>query len=331
MQLQTQHGAITSAGGQTRSPTTSIRTPHSQRRSITSKNSNEERQHGLRRARWTVAGASTTLPPQHLSPHPGDSPPPFAPSKHAFPSFTELHLPPSLTELTTFNSGLVLVTGASGSGKSTTLAALIDHINRNRATHIITIEDPIEYEHRDDKSLIHQREVGANVISFSQGLRAALRENPDVILLGEMRDLDTISAALTAAETGHLVFSTLHTGAATSAINRIVDVFPGHQQAHIRGQLSSSLRAVISQQLLPTAGGSGRVPALEKLLVTSAVANSIREGHEHHMRSSMQTGVEEGMITLERSLASLECRGLITRDTAYRYAHDREALGKLIE
>jgi twitching motility protein PilT len=253
------------------------------------------------------------------------------PIRNRIPSFTELNLPRDLQALGAYASGLVLVTGASGSGKSTTLAAVVDHINRTAARHIITIEDPIEFEHENDKSLIHQREVGESVESFSSGLRDALRENPDVILLGEMRDLATISAALTAAETGHLVLSTLHTGSATSAMNRIVDVFPGHQQTHIRTQLASSLRAVVSQRLVPSIRHNERLPALEKLIVTPAVANTIREGKEHHMRSAMQTGAEEGMVTLERSLAALECRGQISRETAFRHAHDQQALQKLFE
>lgn len=253
------------------------------------------------------------------------------PIRTDIPTLNSLHLPPNLTELCSYASGLVLVTGASGSGKSTTLAALVDYLNQTKPRHIITIEDPIEFEHHDAKSLVHQREVGASVESFSSGLRSALRENPDVILLGEMRDLATISAALTAAETGHLVLSTLHTGSATSAINRIVDVFPGHQQPHVRVQLAASLRAVLSQRLVPSADGRSRYPALEKLLVTPAVANSIRDGQEHHMRSAMQTGASEGMITLERSLATLECRGHITREAALRYAQDQEALKKLLE
>ncbi len=255
----------------------------------------------------------------------------FRPIRALIPSLPELHLPGDLLELCSHSSGLVLVTGASGSGKSTTLAALVDHINQTMARHIITIEDPIEFEHRDDNSLVHQREVGTDLESFSAGLRAALRENPDVILLGEMRDLDTISAALTAAETGHLVLSTLHTGNATAAVNRIVDVFPGHQQAHVRVQLAASLRAVVAQRLVPAADHSGRLPVLEKLIVTPAVANGIRDGHEHHMRSAMQTGAEEGMITLERSLASLVRNGQISRDTAYRYADDQQALHKLLD
>jgi twitching motility protein PilT len=245
-------------------------------------------------------------------------------------SLAELSLPDDLSQLVSFPSGLVLLTGVSGSGKSTTLAALIDHLNRTRPRHVITIEDPIEYEHRDIQCLIHQREVGTNVESFAAGLRAALRENPDVILLGELRDLDTISAALTAAETGHLVLGTLHSGSATSAVNRIVDVFPGHQQPHVRVQLALSLRAVVSQRLVPTRG-KGLVPAVEKLMVTPAVANGIREGHDHSMRNAMLTGGEDGMVTLERSLATMVRERVIDRDTACRHAADLKALQNLLD
>jgi twitching motility protein PilT len=241
------------------------------------------------------------------------------------PQLAELSLPDDLYQLATFPNGLVLVTGTAGSGKSTTLAAFVDHLNRTRPRHIITIEDPIEYEHREIQCMIHQREVGSNVESFATGLRAALRESPDVILLGELRDLDTISAALTAAETGHLVLATLHSGSASTAVNRIVDVFPGHQQAHVRTQLALSLRAVLSQRLIPARAG-GLVPAIEKLLVTPAVANGIREGQDHFMRNAMLTGVEDGMITLERSLATLVRERLIDRETAIRTANDPKAL-----
>lgn len=251
------------------------------------------------------------------------------PIRQRIPPLAELSLPGDLLELASFPSGLVLVTGASGSGKSTTLAALVDHINRTRSSHIITIEDPVEYEHRDIRCLIHQREVGTHVESFSSGLRAALRENPDVILLGELRDLATISAALTAAETGHLVLGTLHSGSATSAVSRIVDVFPGHQQPLIRVQLSASLRAVVSQRLVPTRNKK-LVPAVEKLLVTPAVANGIREGHDHYMRNAMLTGGEDGMITLERSLANLVRERVIDRETAFRHAWDQKALENLL-
>ena len=252
------------------------------------------------------------------------------PIRRRAPQLAELFLPDDLHQLVQFPSGLVLVTGVSGSGKSTTLAGLVDHLNRTRPKHVITIEDPIEYEHREMQCLIHQREVGGNVACFATGLRAALRESPDVILLGEMRDLDTISAALTAAETGHLVLSTLHAAGASTAVNRMVDVYPGHQQAHVRAQLALSLRAVVSQRLVPSLAG-GLVPAVERLLVTPAVANSIREGQDHFMRNAMLTGGDGGMITLERSLASLVRERLIDRETAMRTANDPDVLRHLLE
>jgi twitching motility protein PilT len=251
------------------------------------------------------------------------------PIRTKVPPLAELGLPESLLELIAHPHGLVLVTGTSGSGKSTTLAALVDHLNRTAAKHVITIEDPVEYAHAGHQCLIHQREVGADVESFSAGLHAALRENPDVILLGELRDLATISAALTAAETGHLVLATLHSGTASSAVNRIVDVFPGHQQPHIRVQLAASLRAVISQRLVPARGGR-RIPVIEKLVVTPAVASGIRDSQDHHIRTAMLTGAEQGMITLERSLAGLVRKGLIDRDAAQRHAMDRQALEHLL-
>lgn len=252
------------------------------------------------------------------------------PIRQRLPTMAELGLPESLLDLVSYPGGLVLVTGTSGSGKSTTLATLVDHLNHTRARHVITIEDPVEFQHREVQCLIHQREVGADVESFSSGLRAALRENPDVILLGELRDLETISAALTAAETGHLVLGTLHSGSASSAVNRIVDVFPGHQQQHIRVQLASSLRAVLSQRLVPTRS-KGLVPVLEKLVVTPAVATGIREGHDHYIRNAMLTGTEEGMVTLERSLANLVRKGSIDVETATRHAIDLKALQHLLE
>lgn len=252
------------------------------------------------------------------------------PIRERLPTLAELNLPESLLDLVSFTGGLVLVTGTSGSGKSTTLSALIDHLNRTQARHVITIEDPIEYQHREIQCLIHQREVGSDVESFSSGLRAALRENPDVILLGELRDLDTITAALTAAETGHLVLGTLHSGSASSAVSRLVDVFPGHQQQLIRIQLASSLKAVVSQRLVPTRN-KGVIPAIEKLVVTPAVATGIREAQDHYLRNAMLTGGEAGMITLERSLANLVRKGVIGVETATRYAVDQQALSHQLE
>ncbi|WP_343225961.1 PilT/PilU family type 4a pilus ATPase [Luteolibacter marinus] len=279
--------------------------------------------------RWELSGGSRRFR-INVFRHMGGLAAAIRPIRTRIPSLAQLSLPADLLELASFPSGLVLVTGASGSGKSTTLAALVDHINRSRPAHVITIEDPVEFEHREDRCLIHQREVGTNVESFSAGLHAALRENPDVILLGELRDLATISAALTAAETGHLVLGTLHSGSATSAVSRIIDVFPGHQQPNIRVQLASSLRAVVSQRLVP-ARSKKLVPAIEKLLVTPAVANGIREGHDHYMRNAMLTGGEDGMITLERSLAGLLRDRIIDRETAMRFAWDQKALLHLIE
>lgn len=244
-------------------------------------------------------------------------------------SLKELNLPEELREICAYPNGLVLVTGAAGAGKSSTLAALIDHINRNRACHIITLEDPIELEHADRRAMIHQRELGRHMDSFSGGLIAALRESPDVILLGEMRDLSTVSAALTAAETGHLVLSTLHTGDAVSAIDRIIDVFPGHRQSQIRRQLASVLRTVLTQVLVPSPSPPGRVPAVEKLVVTSGAACHIREGRNHQIAGLMQAGGAEGMITLERSLAGLVADKKVTLKTALGYAKDPEGLKKL--
>jgi twitching motility protein PilT len=280
-------------------------------------------------ARWELSGGSRRFR-INVFRHRDGVAAALRPIRQKIPPLADLGLPEDLLDLVSFPNGLVLVSGTSGSGKSTTLAALVDHLNRSRPRHVITIEDPVEYEHRDNQCLIHQREVGADVESFSTGLRAALRENPDVILLGELRDLDTISAALTAAETGHLVFGTLHSGTASSAVNRIVDVFPGHQQPHIRVQLALSLRAVVSQRLIPTKARK-LVPAIEKLVVTPAVATGIREGQDHYVRTAMLTGVEEGMVTLERSLASLVRKGIIDRETAVRHAMDPKALQHLLE
>jgi twitching motility protein PilT len=224
----------------------------------------------------------------------------------------ELGIPATLHQLAEKPRGLVLVTGPTGSGKSTTLAAIIDEINRNRSEHILTIEDPIEFLHRHKRCIVNQREIGPDATSFGEALRAALRQDPDVILVGEMRDLETISTALTAAETGHLVFGTLHTQSAPSTIDRIIDVFPAEQQEQIRIQIASSLQGVVTQALIPTADGMGRVPALEVLLPDDAVRNLIRQGKVEQVYSVMQTNTSRGMQTMEQSLADLIQRGVIT-------------------
>lgn len=245
-------------------------------------------------------------------------------------SLAELGLPTDLKSLAEYPDGLVLMVGPTGSGKSSTLAALIDHLNHTRAGHVVTLEDPIEYEYEHGRCLIHQRELGRHVESFAAGLRAALREGPDVILVGEMRDPETIAAALTAAETGHLVLSTLHSGGAPMAIDRIVDAFPPHQQGQVRLQLASVLRAIVTQLLLPSQRPGRLVPAIEKTVVTHAVAHAIREGRGHHIVSQIQTGRDEGMITLERSLADLVRRGEIARETARTAARSPEILRELL-
>jgi twitching motility protein PilT len=223
----------------------------------------------------------------------------------------ELGIPSSLHELAEKPRGLVLVTGPTGSGKSTTLAALIDEINRNRSEHILTIEDPIEFLHRHKRCIVNQREIGPDATSFADALRAALRQDPDVILVGEMRDLETIATALTAAETGHLVFGTLHTQSAPSTIDRIIDVFAAEQQEQIRIQIANSLQGVVTQALLPTADGAGRVPALEILLPDDAVRNLIRQGKVEQIYSVMQTNTGRGMQTMEQSLADLILRRVV--------------------
>ena len=225
-------------------------------------------------------------------------------------------MPKSLYDLCQKPRGLVLVTGPTGSGKSTTLSALIDEINRTRADHIITIEDPIEFLHKHKRCVVNQRELGPDATSFADALRGALRQDPDVILLGEMRDLETISTALTAAETGHLVFATLHTQDASSTVDRLIDVFPAAQQGQIRTQIATSLQGVVTQTLLPTADGKGRVPAVEILFPDDAVRNLIRQAKVEQVYSIMQTGTSRGMMTLEQSLAELVLRGVITQDIA---------------
>jgi twitching motility protein PilT len=223
----------------------------------------------------------------------------------------ELGIPSSLHQLAEKPRGLVLVTGPTGSGKSTTLAALIDEINRNRSEHILTVEDPIEFLHRHKRCIVNQREIGPDATSFAEALRAALRQDPDVILVGEMRDLETIATALTAAETGHLVFGTLHTQSAPSTIDRIIDVFPAEQQEQVRIQIASSLQGVVTQALLPTADGKGRVPALEILLPDDAVRNLVRQGKVEQIYSVMQTNTGRGMQTMEQSLADLIQRRVV--------------------
>lgn len=236
------------------------------------------------------------------------------------PTFEQLGLPPIVKEIAERPRGLVLVTGPTGSGKSTTLAAMIDHINSTRAEHILTIEDPIEFVHTSKRSVIHQRELGQDTRSFNNALRAALREDPDVILVGEMRDLETIGLALTASETGHLVFGTLHTSSASSTVDRIVDVFPPSQQQQIRIQLSNSLVAVFSQTLLPKiapdGSKAGRVMAQEIMIVTPAISNLVREGKTAQIYSSIQTGGNYKMQTLEMALRELYVQNLITYEDA---------------
>ncbi|MGB9814082.1 MAG: type IV pilus twitching motility protein PilT [Thermovenabulum sp.] len=238
------------------------------------------------------------------------------------PSFEELQIPPILKKFALLEKGLIIVTGPTGSGKSTTLAAIIDFINSQKNCHIVTIEDPIEYLHRHNKSIIHQREVGEDTKSFDRALISALREDPDVIMIGEMRDLNTMASAITAAETGHLVMSTLHTSSAIGAIERIVDIFPPHQQNQIRVQLSDILACVIAQRLLPRADGKGRIAAFEILVATPAVKNLIREGKTHQLLSAMQTGAKFGMQTMEQSLQKLLEGGLISKEVFENYLRE---------
>ncbi len=243
----------------------------------------------------------------------------------------ELGLPASLRQFAELPRGLVVVTGPTGSGKSTTLAAVIDEINRTRTDHIITIEDPIEFLHRHKRCVVNQREVGTDTKGFAEALRAALRQDPDVILLGEMRDLETISTALTAAETGHLVFGTLHTQSATGTIARIIDVFPAAQQDQIRAMIAGSLQGVVTQTLLPTIDGRGRVAALEILQPDDAIRNLIRQGKVEQIYSYMQTGSRNGMQTLEQSLAELILRGIVSSDDAIAVSSRRSELIALVQ
>lgn len=246
------------------------------------------------------------------------------------PSISSLGHPNVVKELALEKRGLILVTGPAGSGKSTTLAAMVNEINENKAAHIITLEDPIEFLHKHDKSIIEQREIGKDSRNYNSALKAVLREDPDVILIGELRDMDTISVALTAAETGHLVLSSLHTVGVAKSINRIVDVFPPHQQQQVRVQLAAVLNGIISQQLLSTADNSERVCALEILKTTSAIQNMIREGKTYQIESSIQTGAKYGMKTMDMSLAELYKKKIITQEDALNSAVDREMLLRLI-
>lgn len=241
----------------------------------------------------------------------------------------QLGLPPIINTFADYPRGLVLVTGPTGSGKSTTLAALVDKINESRPTHIITIEDPIEFTHKSKKAVVVQREVHYDTYSFSAALRSSLRQDPDVVLIGEMRDLETISAAITIAETGHLVFATLHTNSASQSVDRMIDVFPPHQQPQIRAQLANILMAICSQRLIPSIGG-GRVAAAEVLVATPAVRNIIREGKSHQLEAVIQTGAEHGMQSMDKTLVQLIHNGTITYEEARNYAVDLEELDRMM-
>ncbi|MFV0441780.1 MAG: type IV pilus twitching motility protein PilT [Lachnospirales bacterium] len=244
------------------------------------------------------------------------------------PELKALGLPDVIEDLCKKRRGLVLITGPTGSGKSTTLASMIDYINCSRSEHIITIEDPVEYIHKHKKSIIDQREIGSDSKSFANALRASLREDPDIILVGEMRDLETISTAITAAETGHLVLGTLHTIGAAKTIDRIIDVFEPHQQPQVRTQLASVLEAVVSQQLLPRASGNGRVGAFEIMLTSTAVKSLVRESKTHQIQNVIQTSAEIGMISMDNYLKNIYNKNLITIEDAMKYAVNPDALMK---
>jgi len=246
------------------------------------------------------------------------------------PTFEQLRLPPILREITKRSSGLILVTGPTGSGKSTTLACMINSINEERNCHIVTIEDPIEYLHKHKQSMVNQRELGSDTDSFENALRAVLREDPDVILVGEMRDLETITAALTLAETGHLVLATLHTRSAPQTIERIIDVFPAHQQEQIRVQLSNSLEAVVAQQLLPMLGG-GRIVAIELMVAVPAIRNLIREAKAYQIYSVIETNAQLGMKTMDKALAELYRMGMVSYEEAAARAMDRDNFRKFVK
>ena len=241
------------------------------------------------------------------------------------PPLDKLGLPECINNLTDYHKGLILVTGPTGSGKSTTLASIIDKINETKAGHIITIENPVEFVHNKKKCLVNQREVGPSTHSFSDALRDALREDPDYILVGEMRDLETISLAITAAETGHLVFGTLHTTSAPKTVDRIIDAFPVGQQNQIKTMLSESLQAIVAQTLLKRKDGKGRIPAAEILIANHGIRNLIREGKTYQIPSMIQTGKKEGMQSLDQSLKDLMIKGAISREDAYKYAVEKHA------
>jgi twitching motility protein PilT len=247
--------------------------------------------------------------------------------REEIPVLEQLSLPPAVAPLTDLHKGIVLITGETGSGKSTTLAALLDSINHRYYHHIVTLEDPVEYLYKPDKCAINQREVGKDTVSFAAGLRASLREDPDVILIGEMRDRETIETAITAAETGHLVFGTLHTGSASDAVDRMVQVFPEGEQTQIRLQLSMTLQAVLTQQLVPKKGG-GRALAAELMLVTDAIRNLIRSGNTPQIANAVATSAAVGGQTMDQALVKLVRSGQITRDTALHYAHDADYVKK---
>lgn len=247
----------------------------------------------------------------------------------AVPTIEQLRLPRILAHLASLPRGLVLVTGPTGSGKSTTLAAMVNHINRTRSCHVVTIEDPIEYLHHDDRCLITQREVGADTHSFNEALRHVLRQDPDVILIGEMRDHETISTAITAAETGHLVLATLHTVNAPQTVDRIVDVFPPHQQPQIRMQLSVAIEGVLSQTLLPRRDGNGRIAAVEVMTGTPAIRNLIREGKTHQIPSAVQSGSKDGMQTLNQALRQLVKQHLVSYEVALAQSSNPQELAQL--
>lgn len=245
------------------------------------------------------------------------------------PTLEKLNMPNVIKDLTEKRRGLIIVTGPTGSGKSTTLAAMINEINTTRAAHIITLEDPIEYLHKHNKSIINQREIGRDSRSYQNALKAVLREDPDVILVGEMRDLETISIAITAAETGHLVFSTLHTIGAAKTIDRIIDVFPPYQQQQIKVQLAAVLQGIVSQQLIARNDSEGRVAALETMITTPAIQNLVREGKTHQIQSSIQTGAKYGMKTMDSSIVELYKNGVISYEKALTYAVDLEMFKRL--